>query len=322
MRGDGTTGVGEASPLPGYSDDELEQVLEELHALVDAPVEADPLGAPFDIVSEALGTTPARTPSARFAIETSLLDWLGHERGLALHRILAGDAERAPIPIAELVLAPRPEDWPARVDALVADGVTHVKLKVGTDVDSEVRALQEVREAHPSLRIRLDGNRRIPIEALRTHASKLERLELELFEEPSAPEDWVEALGFPLPWALDESLRDPELRAKLLDSGRICAVVLKPMVLGGLSASFALAEQAAEHDAGYLVSHTFDGPIARAATAELALALQTPLAAGLGEHPGLLLWTPHRIAAIDGRRIVSHDAPGLGLHFDVQGQDA
>ena len=76
------------------------------------------------------------------------------------------------------------------------------------------------------------------------------------------------------------------------------------------------AERAEAHGAQYLVSHTFDGPIARAVTAELALVLQTELAAGLGSHPALALWPPHRIAAIRDRQIVPHDAPGLGLHFD------
>jgi len=131
-----------------------------------------------------------------------------------------------------------------------------------------------------------------------------------------APEEWPAALDLPLPFALDESLRDEELSQRLLGSGSIRAVVIKPMVLGGLRASFAVAERAAAHGAEYLVSHTFDGPIARAVTAELALALQAELAAGLGSHPALALWPPHRIAAIRGRQITPHDAPGLGLHFE------
>ena len=131
-----------------------------------------------------------------------------------------------------------------------------------------------------------------------------------------APEHWPAALNLPLPFALDETLRNDALSQKLLDSGKIRAVVIKPTVLGGLRASFAVAERAAAHSAQYLVSHTFDGPIARAVTAELALALQTELAAGLGSHPALALWPPHRIAAIRDRQITPHDAPGLGLRFE------
>ena len=315
-RSDGTTGLGEASPLPGYSSDSMAEVCGELQRLADAPLTANPLASPLDLLVDAFAERPLRQPSSCFALETALLDWLGHTRGEPVHQVLGGDVERTSIPIADLVLDASPASWPACVEALVADGATHLKLKVGSDLDTEVAALQTVRRAHPTLSLRLDANRRIPLEALRQHADSLEALELELLEEPVAPEEWPAALDLPLPFALDESLRDDELSQRLLESGRIRAVVIKPMVLGGLRASFAVAERAAAHGAEYLVSHTFDGPIARAVTAELALALQTELAAGLGPHPALALWPPHRIAAISGRQIVPHDVPGLGLHFE------
>lgn len=318
MRGDGTAGVGEASPLPGYSPDSIEEAAEELHRLVDRAVRVNPLGSPFEVLSELLSVHPVRCPSSMFAIETALLDWLGHVRGKPLHEVLAGEAERETIPIADLVSEADASVWPERVDALVEDGATHLKLKVGVDLDREVEALSEIRRAHPDVPLRLDGNQRVPIDKLRRHADALESLRLELFEEPVPPIQWEAALDLPLPFALDEALRDPTLSARLLETGRIRAVVLKPMVLGGFRASFSAAERAAECGADYLVSHTFDGPIARAATAELALGLQTKAAAGLGSHPGLELWPPRRIAAVRGRAIRPHSEPGLGLHFEEE----
>jgi len=316
MRSDGTAGLGEASPLPGYSPDALADVAVELQHLADAPLIADPLASPLRLLEDVFAAHPLQHASARFALETALLDWLGHSRGEPVHRVLGGDAERAAVPIADLVMTTEARSWPARVDELVASGATHLKLKTGPKLGEELDALRSIRSAHPMLPLRLDANRRIPVATLRRHTDSLEALELELIEEPVAPEDWPTALGLPLPFALDESLRDPALAHRLLESGRIAAVVIKPMVVGGLRASFEIAERAAAHGAQYLVSHTFDGPIARAVTAELALALQTDLAAGLGEHPALGLWPPHRIAAIADRQIVPHEAPGLGLQFE------
>ncbi|TFH30327.1 MAG: hypothetical protein E4H00_05350 [Myxococcales bacterium] len=316
MRNDGTTGLGEASPLPGYSPDSMAEVSDELQRLVEAPLEVSPLARPLDLLVDAFAAHPLQHPASRFALETALLDWFGRTHGEPVHRVLGGDAQRQPIPIASLVMETNPAAWPASADALLARGATHLKLKVGSDLAVEVAALQTIRRAHPTLRLRIDANRGIPLAALRRHAASLEDLELELLEEPVAPADWLTALELPLPFGLDESLRDEDLSRRLLASGAIRAVVIKPMVLGGIRASFAVAELAAAHGAEYLVSHTFDGPIARAATAELALALQTELAAGLGLHPALALWPPHHIAAIHGDRIEPHDAPGLGLHFD------
>lgn len=316
MRSDGTSGQGEASPLPGYSSDSIDEVANELRHLADAPIRVDPLAGPLEILSETFAAHPLVHPASKLALETALLDWLGQTRGEPLHRVLAGDAERQRIPIVDLVMEPDPALWPRRADALIRDGATHLKLKIGLNLEKELSALRAIRKTHPNIPLRLDGNQRVPLSALRKHAGALESIELELIEEPVAPSDWVTASRLPLPFALDETLRDPDLTGRLLETGSIRAVVIKPMVIGGLRAAFAAAEHAASHGAQYLVSHTFDGPIGRAVTAELALALQTELAAGLGTHPALALWPPHRIAAIEGREIVPHDAPGLGLQFE------
>jgi len=319
MQADGTSGLGEASPLPGYSPDSMAQVSEELGSLTDAPVRGDPLATPLALLVDTLRAHPMKHPSSRFAVETALLDWLGRTRGKPVHQILAGATERRPVAIADLVMDAHPASWPARVEKLLVDGATHLKFKVGPELDAELAILLTIRRAHPGLPIRLDANGRIPLDTLRRHATSLEALDLELLEEPVPRAQWHDALSFPLPFALDETLCDDELSRKLLDTGRIRALVIKPMALGGLRASFAAAELGAAHGAQYLVSHTFDGPIARAATAELALALQTELAAGLGLHPALTLWPSHRIAAIHERQIVPHDEPGLGLRFDEDG---
>lgn len=320
-RTDGTTGLGEASPLPGYSIDSIEEAGDELRRLADGPVRADPLASPLDLLTAVFAAHPVGCPSSRFALETALLDWLGRTRGVPVHEILAGKTPRQPIPIADLVPDRDCASWRARADALLADGATHLKFKIGLDLDAELNALGAIRRAHPGIPLRADANRRIALDALRKHAAALEDLELELLEEPVAAEHWPAACSLPLPFALDETLRDGALCERLLKDGHIRAVVLKPMVIGGFRASFEIAERAAAYGASYLVSHTFDGPIARAATAELALALQTELAAGIGAHPALELWPPHRLAAIREREIIPHDAPGLGLEFD-EGLDA
>ncbi len=294
----------------------MEEVADDLQRLVDAPLEVSSLASPLELLVDAFAAHPLTHPASRFALETALLDWLGQTRGRPVHQVLGGNVERRPIPIADLVLEQDPASWPTHVDALLADGASHLKLKVGADLGHEVSALQTIRRAHPTLPLRLDANGRIPLDSLRRHATALEGLELELFEEPVAADEWPAALDLSLPFALDESLRDEGLSGRLLESGAIHAVVIKPMVLGGLRASLAIAEEAAAHGARYLVSHTFDGPIARAITAELALTLQTELAAGLGHHPALDLWPPHRIAGIRARQIVPHQEPGLGLVFE------
>jgi o-succinylbenzoate synthase len=316
MRNDGTIGVGEAAPLPGYSADSMEDATEELCRLAERPVSVDALAEPREVLSEAFSAFPLRHPSSRFALETALLDWLGKTRGRPLHRLLAGSGDLSAVPIADLAPASAPAEWPSHARTLVEEGATHLKLKVGADLAEELSALRAIRREHPLLHLRLDGNRRIRPELLAEHAGAFEALELELFEEPVRPEHWAEVLDLPLPFALDETLRDRALSESLLRSKHIRAVVLKPTVLGGFTGALEVAELAGALGVPALVSHTFDGPISRAAAAELALALGSDLAAGLGRHPALALWPSHRIAAISGRLIAPHDVPGLGLEID------
>ena len=175
-RGDGTAGIGEASPLPGYSPDSIDEACDELRRLIDEPVHVDPLGTPFELLSSALAGHSLQAPSARFALETALLDWLGHTRGEPVHRILAGEGDCVPIPVADLVLETDPARWPEAVDAMRATGAADLKLKIGLDLSRELAALATVRKAHPNIRLRLDGNGRVPLDVLRPHVSSLEAL--------------------------------------------------------------------------------------------------------------------------------------------------
>lgn len=312
---DGSMGVGEASPLPGYSPDSIDDAGEELRALVDDPIEIDASLGPRALLDRMPEAQFMECPSARFAVETAVLDWLGRTRGRPVHALL-GEGSPQPIAIADLVIEAAPAHWPDHVDRLCSEGATHIKLKIGVAIDEEVAALRTVRDRHPAVAIRLDANGRLDLRDLRRHAAALGSLDLELMEEPVAPHDWPEAITLPLPFALDETLRDESMSRRLLTEDRVVALVIKPAVLGGVTAALDMAKIARKHGARPVLSHTFDGPIARAVTAELALALETELAAGLGWHPALDLWPHHRIAAIRGREIRSHAESGLGLTFE------
>ncbi len=311
----GLCGFGEASPLPGYSPDSLAQAREELSRVCAQGVELDPVAEGLARVESLLAALHLKSPAARFAVETALLDWLGKRRGLPVHRLLAGAPKHASLRIARLVPHRDAGGWLDWVQTHVGPAAT-VKLKVGVAFDAELRALLDLRAAFPALRIRLDANRQLPAEQVIAACEVLRRLRLELFEEPVASEQWAAVLALGLPFALDESLRSDVPWRDWVAVGSISALVLKPSVLGGVLACWRLAEQARSHGLSCVVSHCFDGPIARAAMAELALGLDSSLSPGLDAHPALELWPRHRIAAIRGTEIRPHEQAGLGLSFE------
>ena len=58
MRSDGTTGLGEAAPLPGYSPESVADAAAELRRLVDEPVRANPLAGPLALLVETFAAHP------------------------------------------------------------------------------------------------------------------------------------------------------------------------------------------------------------------------------------------------------------------------
>jgi len=293
---DGGVGWGEASPLPGYSDDDLDTV----EAALDEWAAARERGDVADV--------PERLPSARCAIDTARLDLAARRRGLPLHELLLEGA--APVrtvgrvrvaALVSLAGVARPGAPPPAGSALravtdcVAVGFKTVKLKIGgADFDAELEQLVEIRAAFPFLRLRLDANGAwTPEDAIGRLAELERRVGPELVEQPVGPAELLSFTGAAVPIAADETMRLPGALERLAETGGCAAVVLKPMVLGGPTACFRLGRRALEHGMGAIVTHTFGGPIAHATACELALALAAidPIggapAAGLAGHDDL-----------------------------------
>lgn len=300
----GAVGWGEASPLPGYSKDDLADVESGLDDWAarwtrdEIPQTADP---DEDAALAAL-------PSARCAVDTALLDLAARRTGVPLHEELLALASPARpvarVPVAALVSltgverpgAPRaPRSVLGEVTERVAEGYKTVKLKIGgEDFAAELAQLAEIRAAFPFLQLRLDANGSWTPEQARARLAELKRqITPELVEQPVDSEALFSFGSAGVLLAADESMRLPGAIERLAESGGCAAVVLKPMVLGGPRPCLRLARAAFAAGMGAIVSHTFGGPVAHATACELALALAAidptgrAFASGLAGHDEL-----------------------------------
>ena len=78
---EGHVGLGEASPLPGYSPDTLDDAWGSLTRLLGASLGRGELGAPGSSQELRAVTGAVASPAARFALETALLDLWSKQRG-------------------------------------------------------------------------------------------------------------------------------------------------------------------------------------------------------------------------------------------------
>lgn len=346
----GLEGIGEASPLPGYSPDRLEdavRALDPIHRAL-AALRTDRPAA--EAIARAL--SPARgelacSPSARFALESALLDLLGRFYRLPAHRLLGGKPGAA-VPLSVLLPGPcDPSSLLLAKDAL-ARGVHAFKLKLGArPFEQELAALVGLREGlGPDVELRLDANGGLgarvggpgardgglgardagpaagDLERARERLACLAAVRPACVEEPVggaallALLDCETAAPLPaavrLPIAADESLADPALAAKLLAHPALGAVVLKPAVLGLLRArTIALAAQ--RRGLPVSITHLFDGPVALSACAELALSIPGVAPCGLAPHAGLAAYPVIPVAQVAAATIIPSPRPGLGL---------
>lgn len=319
--GDGRTGQGEAAPLPGFSREPFERAREQLAAVDWASLpELDPAGSVSAQIEEQLNWSPLEAPAARFAAETALLDLAGQRLGTPVSELL-----RPTDPARHLETAARPRvalaalltgDLPAAASEAIDRGYLHLKLKVGRSPAEDLALLAFLRSAlGPDIGLRADANGRLAPDALPAWLRSAAELDLEFLEEPVPLDELKESGSSAVPLAIDESLPPGDEAGLLeaLEAGGYRFAVLKPSYHGGLIRCRRLAELARKRGVEPVVSHLFEGPVALAAAAELALALAPCPAAGLAPHAGLEPWPSVELPAFGRAEIVPHDTPGLGL---------
>lgn len=279
---EGRTGTGEATPLPGYSPDTLGDARAALQALA--------ARLPFDVVPDPagvailVGTLPVGVPSARFAVETALLDLVAAAEDVSVATLLRGGPAPHLVRHAALLASPGTAEALAEASRAVARGVDTLKRKLrGRPFDEELALLSLLRGRFGAgVELRVDANGAWTPEEARLRLEALARVGVALVEEPTHGADLCALGRVAVPWAADESLADPALAERLLCQPSCAAFVLKPMLLGGVWRCLALAELADQYDRELVVTHLFDGPVALGACEALAAALpRAPLACGL-----------------------------------------
>ncbi len=267
---DGTVGVGEATPLAGWT----ESVAECRRALaaVDAPrsaLEADQL---------------ATTPAARHGLSLAVLDATARSEGRPLYRHLGTDSRIESVPVNATVGDRSAPEIAEAVEAAVESGYPAVKVKVGKRrPDVDIGRIEAVRERCPEIELRVDVNGGWDLETAERIVPELAALDVATVEQPlpAAELHAHERLrGHGVEIAIDEGIVEHGPDA-VLDAGIADVLVCKPMALGGVDVAHAIAQSAREAGTDVLVTTTIDGAIARAGAVHLAASVPNTRPCGL-----------------------------------------
>lgn len=271
LQDEGYTYLAEAAPLPGFSAESLDDIIQ--HVKNENRWPAFLLGnfPPFydDDVP----------PALQFAYST-----LWHERRARLDDIslqksvYAGAHGRLPVN-ATLGIDDLSATL-AQARKFYEDGFRTFKLKVGEDSGYEAEALRQLRETFPDVRLRIDANGAWqPHQAL--HAlMQFAVSDIEYCEQPLPPED-EEGAAWLLPKtsvriAADEAVRSLADAQRVLNQRLANMLIIKPMLLGSINSFLDVLSLARNTRVPVVVTTALEAGIGRRTTAKLASLIPYP----------------------------------------------
>lgn len=223
----GRHGFGEATVLTGYTDESIGTAWSLATSLAERLLAGD-------------------SRSARATIEPAVVDapFAATAFGAALdalegHPTLAAGA---PVSVSLLALLQGRDrgEWAERIDQLVGEGYTTLKVKVGYGRSSDLDRVAQMQSLLGGrAQLRLDANQAYSAEEAIDFVRRVEPAGIELFEQPCAADDWdahrsvVRQSRVPL--MLDESIYGLADIDRAADEGLATYVKLKLMKCGGVS---------------------------------------------------------------------------------------
>lgn len=183
----GAVGYGEGSPDHYVTGETQGATLDTARAAVEL-LEGRDVANYRAIVDDLHATFPGAV-STLLALETAVVDVYCRERSMPMAELFGGRPTEVRTDLTIPILPP--ETAADRADSAVDEGFETLKVKVGTDVDTDVDRLRAVRDAAPEATLVVDANQGWSVsEAIRFDTAARETgVDISLIEQPVADTD-------------------------------------------------------------------------------------------------------------------------------------
>jgi len=180
----GVVGIGEAAPLPIYSEESVETV----KAAIDRYLAPVLLGQdPFDLEKILAGFDRIikGNPVAKAGIEYALWDIMGKALDVPVHQLMGGKyRDEVSLPIHSIGIG-ETKDVVRQAEAQVAMGMKLVKMKIGINPRQDVKCVRAVREAvGDDIGLYADANQGYSLDVAMKVLRQLEDFNLLRIEQP------------------------------------------------------------------------------------------------------------------------------------------
>lgn len=270
---DGTVGLGNVDPSPGYSVETIDEIL---HALVGrlAGVAAGLDPTNIHRLGAALDAAMPGVLDAKAAIEMACVDLTARRLGLAVYEYLGGAVKDRLLFNAWIGIVP--PDQAAREARLWLDlGFRSAKIKVGGGIEADRDRVAAVREAVGGrMTLRIDANCGYDVDQAVRLARMVKPYDLQFFEQPVDRHDLTGMArvrregGVPI--MADESITDHASLVRVIKAEAADVVKVKVMKQGGFLRTRRMIETAEAAGLRCVVGHGFG--LGVNTTAEIMLA--------------------------------------------------
>lgn len=314
---DGSHGFGEAPQVWRVTGESLAGA----EACLMGPLRDVVIGRSVDDLADllpAVEVAVVANSGAKAALDVALHDLAARQLGVSLPRYLG--TSRLTVPTDVTVAAGDVERLTDASKARVKEGFSVLKLKVGTDAETDVARIRAVRDAvGPDIAIRVDANQGWTV---RQAVSVIRSLEdagagLEFVEQPVSSHD-LEGLArvthsVDTPVMADESVFGLRDLTAVIERGAADLVNVKLAKCGGVAIANAMLALAAAHGVGTIVGSMMEGPIGVGAAASLVAAHPTTVASDLDAAWWLSVSPVRGGLRYDTGAVIVPDSPGLGI---------
>ncbi len=223
-------------------------------------------------------------PAFRHGIEQALLNLFCSEAKISLNEVTNSSSKKLII-VNGIIGIMNPKETAAKALELVKLGFSTIKLKVGRkNFDDDFECLSAMRAAIGNeINIRIDVNGKWDTDEAIANVNRLKDLNIEFIEQPVNNLLSFKKLSFKtnIPLSVDETIKNFDDAIKFIESKSIKALVLKPMLLGGIITTLKIIEAAEKQHLKVIISSTFETSLGRSLAIFAASTVKEEIAHGL-----------------------------------------
>jgi L-alanine-DL-glutamate epimerase-like enolase superfamily enzyme len=315
---DGLSGIGEAAPFLGESDETPAGIAAVLRSvLAPAVIGLDP--ADMEALHARLDRATPANLFAKAAIDLAAHDLVGRRLGVSVGVLLGGRVRERVLLSGGPIGLMEPHEAAARARALADAGFATVKVKIGAGRERDEEVVRAVREAvGPAVALRLDANQGYRADEAVPALRRLERYDPALIEQPVPAWDWDGlarvAAALDVPVMADEGIAVPADVLRVAERRAADIVKIKVMRSGGLHRARKVCAVAEAAGLPVVVGSGHESGVGVAAELHLAAALMAiPHAGEMVGHLRLAEDVVEPPIAVTDGAATPPGGPGLGV---------